>query len=160
VKDTSDQDMKDTATPYNKDLRESVEESQVKESVATKIDDDLPETCEYISEATEVANLLLENICTWDPTHRYNQKKKPPESWVLEIERAMRIDGRTQEQLEFIVEYVFTQSSDAATFWAPNIQSGKKLRSKFDTVKNQIKKDTNHEQHSKVQSTINSMQFG
>jgi hypothetical protein len=157
VKDTSDQDMKDTATPYNKDLRESVEESQVKESVATNIDDDLPGTCEYISEATEVANLLLDNICYWDPTHRYKKKDKAPKSWILEIERAMRIDGRTQEQLEFIIEYLFTQSSEAATFWAPNIHSGKKLRSKFDKIKNQIKKEQNGHKKTNITAMVDSV---
>ncbi|WP_289281534.1 MULTISPECIES: helix-turn-helix domain-containing protein [unclassified Methylophaga] len=53
-----------------------------------------------------------------------------PESWITEIERAIRLDGRTEEQLINIIDWIYS----AGTFWIPNIQSGKKLREKYVTM--------------------------
>jgi phage replication O-like protein O len=133
------------------------ETKQKKKIVATNVDDAPPKSGEYLDKAEQIATMLLDNICYWDPTHRYKKKDKAPKSWILEIERAMRIDGRTQEQLEFIIEYLFTQSSEAATFWAPNIHSGKKLRSKFDKIKNQIKKEQNGHKKTNITAMVDSV---
>jgi len=135
VQDASDQDMKDTATPYNKDLRESVEESQFKESNGS-IEPHVE------TEGSILANRLQEAICTWDETHKYNHNPPALTSWEKEIDKSMRLDGRTQEQLQWMIEYLFRTKRDKVnSFWAPNIQSGKKLRDKFDQIKNQIKSE-------------------
>jgi len=90
-------------------------------------------------ESLSVAEYLLDSICEFDKAHRYNRTKPNIETWALDIDRAIRIDGRTEEQLKFIIEFLFTQKNPVASFWSSNIQSGKKLREKFDTIKNQIK---------------------
>lgn len=78
------------------------------------------------TEATEVANYLAEKIISVNP------KAKPkPKSWVGDIDKAMRIDGRTKQELIGIINWIY---APAGSFWQPNIQSGKKLREKFDTL--------------------------
>ena len=89
----------------------------------------------------EVAGYLLDSICQWDENHKYNRTKPAIQGWAEDIEKAMRIDGRTREQLEFMIEYLFTKNTETSQFWAPNIQSGYKLRQKFDTIKHKIKRE-------------------
>jgi len=151
---------KETALYSKKDSSKkdsSKNDDKGNKSVATKVDDELPNSCEFIEDATEIATSLLDAICNWDPTHKYNQKSKPPKSWILSIERAMRIDGRTKEQLQFLIKFIFTQPNKIATFWAVNIQSGKKLRSQFDQIKNQIKNSRENVKRSEIQSTVDSL---
>ncbi len=92
-------------------------------------------------EAVELGNFLLENIIKAIPTHRYSKNKPKLDRWYQDIDKAMRIDGRTPKQLRYLISYIFTQDTDRANFWKPNIQSGKKLREKFDTIAQQIKND-------------------
>ena len=91
-----------------------------------------------LKEATKLAEMLLEHIINWDATHRYVKNPPAINGWIKDIDRAMRLDGRTYEQLEFIIKYIFTQNTEKARFWAINIESGKKLRLQFDTIKHQI----------------------
>jgi hypothetical protein len=107
----------------------------------TDINTDTPEPDESASmkEARGIAEDLLDAICTWDETHKYNARKPSIESWVKDLEKAIRIDKRTPEQLTWMISYLFRAKRESVnSFWAPNIQSGKKLRDKFDTIKNQI----------------------
>lgn len=115
-----------------------------KESVGTS-DADFPKACTHLDEARSIAQFLLKAIISWDPSHKYNVNpptKSAMNDWILEIERAMRLDGRTKEQLVYMVKYIFGKNTERANFWKPNIQSGEKLRSKFEIVKNQIKEET------------------
>lgn len=102
---------------------------------------DFPNTCEFLDEADYLANYLLESIRKYDPTHKYHKNPPALNGWVLDIERAMRLDGRTQEQLEFIIDYIYRHNGKHSDFWAGNIESGKKLRKHFDKIKNQIKQE-------------------
>ena len=56
-------------------------------------------------------------------------------SWAIDIERLNRLDGRSWEDIEKVIRWVKVPGQ----FWAPNIQSGSKLREKFDTVFAQMK---------------------
>ncbi len=115
---------------YYKDYPNTTEESETSVSGSTDTSD--------LMEATKLANMLLEHIINWDATHRYAKNPPAINGWIKDIDRAMRLDGRTYEQLEFIIKYIFTQNTEKARFWAINIQSGKKLRLQFDTIKHQI----------------------
>lgn len=86
-----------------------------------------------------IANRLLESICEYDPTHKYNHNHPSLTGWVKDIDRALRLDGRTEEQMDWMIDYIFKSNGKNSTFWAGNIESGKKLRDKFDTIKNQVK---------------------
>lgn len=107
---------------------------------------DFPQSCEFISEAKEIAQYLKDAICEYDSTHRYNHNPPSLSSWVLEIERAMRLDGRTEEQLKFIIDYIYRRNGKHSGFWAGNIESGNKLRQQFDKIKNQIREEQSSKQ--------------
>src|SRR5699024_10564078 len=106
-----------------------------------KAESDYPSSCEFLEEAKSIANHLLESIVEWDPDHKYSKNSPALKSWVVEIERAIRLDGRTKKQLDFVIDYVYNGNSSTAQFWSGNVQSGKKLRKHFDKIKNQIKQE-------------------
>lgn len=58
-----------------------------------------------------------------------NFKKPDLQKWAIEIEKAIRLDKRTPEQLERVIEW--SQQDD---FWKQNILSTQKLRKQFDQL--------------------------
>lgn len=75
--------------------------------------------------STVVADYLAAKIKNNNPKTRPN-----PRSWEVDIEKAIRIDGRTQDDLISIIDWMY--QGDA--FWSGVILSGKKLREKFDAM--------------------------
>lgn len=136
-KGVSTQDRKGVSTPIE---RESKKESHSNNSVTTLVDD-VPSVSDDSTweSAIALSHYLEASICKWDPTHKFNSNPPSLKSWVKDIDRAIRLDGRTYDQLRFIIDYIFTQNDKIANFWAQNVQSGKKLREQFDKIKNQIK---------------------
>lgn len=59
-----------------------------------------------------------------------------PEKWIVDIERAIRIDGRSEPELLAIIDWMHTGDK----FWVANIQSGKKLRLKYSTMAGQMRR--------------------
>ena len=74
------------------------------------------------SPGLRLGKLLFELIQTRDP------KAQPPnmERWAVEIERIMRLDGRTAEEVEAVIRWAHADS-----FWAGVILSPRGLRDKF-----------------------------
>lgn len=110
----------------------------------TALADDVPNTSdsETWNASIRVANKLLDSICEFDPTHKYNRNPPSLSGWVKDIDRAMRLDGRTEDQMGFIIDAIFYNNHKFQNLWEQwpmNIESGKKLRDKFDAIKNQIK---------------------
>lgn len=61
-----------------------------------------------------------------------NPKAKLPsdlQGWAMEIDRMMRLDNRTQAEIEMVMKYSQTDS-----FWMTNILSAAKLRKQFDIL--------------------------
>ena len=56
-------------------------------------------------------------------------------NWHQDIEKAIRIDKRTDQELIACIDWIYSGDGD---FWRPNILSGKKLREKFDTMEAQM----------------------
>ena len=54
-------------------------------------------------------------------------------TWLTDMDRAIRIDQRTPEQLEACIRWLATPNRDAQ-FWSTNILSPKKLRANFDKM--------------------------
>lgn len=75
--------------------------------------------------AVRVAHYLHEKL-----TKEIPEIKANPQSWITEIERAIRIDGRTEQDLIAIIDWMHKGDK----FWVANIQSGKKLREKYNTM--------------------------
>jgi DNA-binding Lrp family transcriptional regulator len=133
---------------YNKDNKSILDTSD--EDVIPTVTD-----LETWNTSQSIAEYLLESICRWDDTHKYNRRKPSLNGWVKEIDKAIRLDGRTEEQLMFIIDFIFKEKNDVSLFWSANIQSGKKLRDKFDQIKNQIKREKNKLQNSNKNSNGN-----
>lgn len=74
------------------------------------------------SEAYRLSVLLFEKIKELDP------KAKMPDfqKWADHMDKLIRIDGRTFEEIEALIFWIFQDS-----FWSKNILSSKKLREKF-----------------------------
>lgn len=66
-----------------------------------------------------------------------NGCKKPTitKAWTSEMDRLLRLDGRTYEEVEWMIEWC--QSDN---FWRANVLSPKKLRSNFDNMRLQSKR--------------------
>lgn len=58
--------------------------------------------------------------------------------WVQDIERLLRIDGRTVKQVAYVIDWL-GGPTEGGQFWGSNVQSGAKLRGKFDQLVARIK---------------------
>lgn len=134
---------------YERELEvETERETESEVTSVTAIADDVPNASdsETWKSANRVAEHLLEAICETDPTHKYNKNPPSLKGWVKDIDKAIRLDGRTEQQLLFIIDAIFREChrfSELWHKWHQNIQSGDKLRDQFDTIKNQIKDSKN-----------------
>jgi len=81
--------------------------------------------------ASSVSLYLLSKITSNKP----NFKQPNINIWIKDIDKAIRIDNRTEQQLMGCIDWIY---SDAGSFWIPNILSAKKLREKFDTMESQM----------------------
>lgn len=81
--------------------------------------------------AIKIADYLLSKIISINPSF----KKPNLDLWVKDIDKALRIDNRTENQLIDCINWIY---SDEGEFWQRNILSGKKLREKFDTMNMQV----------------------
>ncbi len=85
----------------------------------------------YDEDAKEVALYLHSAICSVNDSFC-----KGYESWIKDIEKALRIDSRSKGELIDCIDWIY--STEKGSFWIPNIMSGKKLREKFDTMNMQV----------------------
>lgn len=81
----------------------------------------------YSSDSQEVrlSELLLQKILHRNPKH----KKPNLQTWAKDVDRMIRIDGRTPEEIRAVIEWC---QQDA--FWMNNILSTAKLRDQFDQL--------------------------
>lgn len=84
----------------------------------------------YLEHARRLCDLLCELI-------EANGSKRPTVSkaWVETMDRLMRLDGRTPEQVEAAIRWC-----QADEFWQANILSPTKLRSQYDRLRLQAKR--------------------
>jgi hypothetical protein len=74
--------------------------------------------------------MLLEKSRVYDPKIAIGKDKQTITSWSRDIEKLIRIDKRTPEEVEAVISWCKSKGN----FWIPNIMSGKKLREKFPTL--------------------------
>lgn len=81
----------------------------------------------FLSDSIEIrlAELLLEKILSRNP----NFKKPDLQAWAKDIDRMIRLDNRTPEDIRRVIEWC-----QADTFWQNNILSPGKLRKQFDQL--------------------------
>lgn len=80
----------------------------------------------YEVDAEEIANYLSSKILSENKNAKLN-----PNLWEKDIEKALRIDKRTKQDLLACIDWIY---SPKGSFWIPNIMSGKKLREKYDQM--------------------------
>lgn len=85
-----------------------------------------------------LATLLMTEHQRSDP--RYTVTPATLQKWATDIDKLMRLDGRTASEVEAVIRWCQTPGG----FWVPNILSGSKLREKFPTLllQSQAKKTT------------------
>ena len=69
-----------------------------------------------------------------------NKVRTVGKRWHDAMDRLIRIDGYTPEQIRQVIDW-----SQGNEFWAPNILSAPKLREKFDTLKGQMLNERNRQ---------------
>lgn len=57
--------------------------------------------------------------------------------WVESMDRLLRIDGRTPEQVRGVLRWLNAGRDDVAVFWRPNVLSPDKLRQRWDQMREQ-----------------------
>lgn len=115
-----------------KEAEKEKEREKEKESRAPK---DAPPAREIL-DAKRVADHLAQKIISYNP----NAKPKA-DGWIDDIEKAIRLDNRSPDDLIGIIDWIYTGDM----FWAGNILSGKKLREKYDQINTQrLTRQKNH----------------
>jgi hypothetical protein len=115
------------------DAPEPLLEPYTEPSIET-VSDVMPSTLaqsEYLDDAKRLCQVLADCIVA--------NGSKPPKvttTWVAEMDRLMRIDGRTPSQVESAIRW--SQGND---FWKANILSPMKLRAKYETLRLQASRE-------------------
>lgn len=117
--------------PQPKPKPKSQPKPQPKTEVATSTEDCATVTALKNEDASNrIAEYLLSKILALNPTF----KKPNLKTWAKDIDKAMRLDNRTEKELIGCIDWIYT---DRGKFWKANILSGKKLRDKFDVMQTQ-----------------------
>ena len=62
-------------------------------------------------------------------------------AWMTDMERLIRIDGKTPAQIETVIKWLDAGNDKPSQFWQPNIRSPKKLREKWGQMADQYKRE-------------------
>jgi hypothetical protein len=80
-----------------------------------------------LTEAERLCITMADAIAAWSNDKRPTVTK----AWVTDMDRLMRLDGRDPQQIVRVIQWLYSSPDSVATFWAPNIQSPKKLRAQW-----------------------------
>jgi hypothetical protein len=95
---------------------------------------------DYSPQALGAAGLLLESILAWKEDHKLSRlSAKDQAAWCAKqapaIDKLLRLDGVDWERVKAVLRWL--PSDD---FWPANVQSGTKLRAKFDTLEGKMRR--------------------
>jgi hypothetical protein len=90
-----------------------------------------------LAHARRLCVLLADSIADRD-----SKRPSISDAWVRDMERLMRIDGRAPEDVERVIRWLDRGADDVASFWQPNVRSPKKLREKWDQMREQHRRST------------------
>jgi hypothetical protein len=85
------------------------------------------------ADSIRLAVLLRDLILARQPKAR--EKRAKMDDWARDIDKLIRIDGHSPEEIEAVIRWC-----QADPFWQANIRSCKKLREKYDTLEDQMKR--------------------
>jgi len=136
---TSDTSMGASGDTIKEEENNKRRKEEKKDSVATFSSDDTP---------MMIADYLLWKIKQSKP----NFKQPNMQIWASDIDKAIRIDNRTKDELIGCINWMY--STKKGEFWVSNILSGKKLREKFDTMESQMMRSREHKSAKVVQEWV------
>ena len=117
---TLDNDTLDNVTSIH--VADSIADDVVSESTANPFPEGSP--------PADLAELLRGLILSNNPQAKVrNQTEKQFAAWCAEIDRMLRLDGRSPTDIERVIRW-----AQSDTFWRANILSPPKLREKWDTL--------------------------
>jgi hypothetical protein len=135
-----------TANPYvangvkeDKRREEKIREDKRRESdLRSEEYSDSENSPPVVQESLDCADALRSAVLAYKPDHRLSRDPaylSLRDSWAVSIERLHRIDGRSWERIREVIGWL-----PSSNFWAPNIQSGEKLRKQFDRLEVEMAK--------------------
>jgi len=115
-----------------------------------------PSTTTTSPEAEELTVFLFQKIHEVNPAFRFDESvmKRKIATSAGDIDKMLRIDKRTRDQIMVVIDYVFGgeingRTFPGDTFWQTNIESGLKLRKHFVKLVGKIGVDVKKEEESK-----------
>jgi len=125
-----------TKDPYQQSKPQPKTESKPKPKPKPKTE--VMELSTTLLSGIKVSEYLLSKIII----NKSNFKRPNLQTWSKDIDLAIRVDKRTEQELIGCIDWIYTEQG---SFWIPNILSAKKLREKFDTMESQM--TTKKQQH-------------
>jgi hypothetical protein len=99
------------------------------------------------SDEVRLSRLLLEKIVLEFPTHRFIKNPPSIQSWAKHIDLMIRRDGRSVEQIEYVVNWLYGDNlTGEITF---EVQGTQSLRKKFDKIVSHLTRNRKGISHSK-----------
>ncbi|MCP4116489.1 MAG: hypothetical protein GY737_13975 [Desulfobacteraceae bacterium] len=83
----------------------------------------------YASFEYRIISKIIASIQELDMNCKVPEGEEALKKWAVHVDRLNRLDKRTEEQIEFVVDWVVKDP-----FWKKNIRSAEKLREKFDQL--------------------------
>jgi len=119
-----------SATPIAGEKRR--EENRIEEE---RIEEDIPLGITPIKSPGKLIMFFIEGLRKTNPAfaQKFPKGEWSPrfDKWEEDIEKILRLDHATEEQIEFVIRWLFEEDSKDSLFWRKNIQSGSTLREQF-----------------------------
>lgn len=122
-------------------------------------DDDGKSDADTEPEFSDEVHELAQHLGSWIVDNG-NRKPTIGKTWLQAIDRLIRIDGYTTDQIRQVIDW-----SQRDEFWQGNILSAGKLRKQFDQLKNRMFQDRSRQQPQNgmapgSQRALNALQLG
>lgn len=130
---------KKSRTTHKADAKQTLSESEaMNEWMNEQTNEQINESLVSLEtqKAEELANYLADKI-----SQNGSKRPKVSKEWISEMDKIMRLDGRSYEQIKLAIDW--SQSDD---FWCANILSPKKLRDKYDQMRLKASQQTKSKQ--------------
>jgi hypothetical protein len=75
------------------------------------------------------------------------RREQKVSAWVKSVGQLKRIDGATDQQITFVIKWLFSSGKKNAIFWQKNIRSGATLREKWSQLVANCKEDYARKEH-------------
>jgi hypothetical protein len=75
------------------------------------------------------------------------RREQKVSAWVKSVGQLKRIDGATDQQITFVIKWLFSSGKKNAVFWQKNIRSGATLREKWSQLVANCKEDYARKEH-------------